>query len=230
MPITINTDYKNRKRTSRYKKFKRIQRSRNKKFKKKLALRPHRFVERVEDKIKLDSNTLQANGTLLVNYKRTFQMSDIPQWASYQKLFDDYILNKVVVELRYNQQIATYTSTTPIVNEIKPLLLIKTDHNDASTGFSWDDMKQSEKARLVQMDGGKVISHVIKPAVQKEAYKTAVASAYCPAFDVQIRTIDDTVPHYGLKIQVQTAPGPAVYDFGNISLMFKYYFTMKNAE
>ena len=207
-----------------------VHRRRPRRRRKKLALKPHSFVERVEDRIALNSSTLQANGSLLVNYKKTFQMTDIAQWANYKELFDDYILNKVVLEIRYNQQIATYTSTTPIVNEIKPLLLIKTDHNDASTGVSWDDLKASEKARLVQMDGGKVVSHVIKPAVQKEAYKTAVASAYCPSFNVQIRTIDDTVPHYGLKIQVQTQPGPAVYDLGNLSLMYKYYFTMKNAE
>jgi len=191
---------------------------------KKIALRPHYFVERVEDKIKLNSSTLQADGTLLVNYKKYFQMNDIPQWSNYKALFDDYILTKVVLEMRYNQQIATYTSSTPIVNQIKPLLLIKTDHNDASTGVSWDDLKQSEKARLVQMSGGRVVQHVLKPAVQVEAYKTLATSAYSAKFNTT------TVPHYGLKIQVQTAPGPAVYDFGNISLMYKYYFTMKNAE
>ncbi len=198
--------------------------------KKKLALRAHRFVERVEDRIPLNSSTLQADGTLLVNYKRTFQMSDIPQWASYKALFDDYILSKVVLTMRFNHMIATYTSATPIVNEIKPLLLIKTDHNDASTGVSWDDLKESEKARLVQMVGGKPVTHVLKPAVQVEAYKTAIASAYCAKFNTSIRTVDDSVPHYGLKIQVKTAPGPAVYDFGSINLEYKYYFTMKNAE
>lgn len=200
------------------------------KSRKKLALRAHRFVERVEDRIPLNSSTLQADGTLLVNYKKTFQMLDIPQWASYKELFDDYILTKVVLTMRFDYRIATYTSATPITNEVKPLLLIKTDHNDASTGVSWDDLKESEKARLVQMTGGRPISHVLKPAVQVEAYKTAIASAYCAKFNTSIRTIDDSVPHYGLKIQVKTAPGPAVYDFGAINLEYKYYFTMKNAE
>ena len=198
--------------------------------KRKLALKPHNFVERVEDRIPLNSSTLQADGTLLVNYKKTFQMIDIPQWSNYKALFDDYILNKVVLTMRFDYRISTYTSATPITNEIKPLLLIKTDHNDASTGVSWDDLKESEKARLVQMVGGKTLSHVLKPAVQVEAYKTAIASAYCAKFNTCIRTIDDTVPHYGLKIQVKTAPGPAVYDFGAINLEYKYYFTMKNAE
>ena len=197
---------------------------------KKLALRPHRFVERVEERLPLNSSTLQADGSLLVNYKKTFQMSDIPQWSSYKALFDDYILTKVVLTMRYNHMIATYTSGTPIVNEIKPLLLIKTDHNDASTGVSWDDLKESEKARLVQMVGGKPVTHVLKPAVQVEAYKTLTTSAYCAKFNTTIRTVDDSVPHYGLKIQVKTQPGPAVYDFGNINMEYKYYFTMKNAE
>jgi len=197
---------------------------------KKLALKSHSFVERVEDKIPLNSSTLQADGTLLVNYKKSFAMTDIPQWSSYKKLFDDYILSKVVLTMRYNHMIATYSSSTPIVNDIKPLLLIKTDHNDSSTGVSWDDLKQSEKARMCQMVGGRPIDHVLKPAVQVEAYKTLTTSAYCAKFNTSIRTVDDSVPHYGLKIQVKTQPGPAVYDFGSINLEYKYYFTMKNAE
>ena len=91
-------------------------------------------------------------------------------------------------------------------------------------------MKISERSRLVQLGGGKKIAHVIVPAIQVEAYKTLTTSAYCPKFKQQIRTIDDTVPHYGVKIQVKTQPGPNIYDFGAINIMYKYYFTMKNAE
>lgn len=200
---------------------------------KKLALQPHDFVERVEDLIKLNSNTLQANGTLLVNYARSFKMNDIGQWANYKALFDDYILTKVVMELRYDYLVemsAVASTTAQVLNPIRPLVLIKTDHNDASTGETWDTLKYSERSRLVQLGNGKKESHVIKPAAQVEAYKTVTASAYCPKWNTTIRTIDDTVPHYGVKIQVKTQPGPNVYDFGAIHIMYKYYFRMKNAE
>lgn len=201
---------------------------------KKLALQPHNFVERVEDKIKINSNTIQADGTLLQNYAKSFAMTDIGQWASYKALFDDYVLTKVVMELRYDylvESTAIASTTAQALNEIKPMLLIKTDHNDASTGETWDTMKYSEKSRQVQLGGNnRLISHVIKPAVQVEAYKTSIASAYCPKWNQQIRTIDDTVPHYGVKIQVKTQPGPNIYDFGAINVMYKYYFTLKNPE
>lgn len=203
-------------------------------FRKKLALKPHYFVERVEDTIKINSNTIAANGTLVTNYAKSFKMTDIGQWASYKALFDDYVLTKVVMELRYDylvESTAIASTTAQALNEIKPMLLIKTDHNDASTGETWDTMKYSEKSRQVQLGGNnRLISHVIKPAVQVEAYKTSIASAYCPKWNQQIRTIDDTVPHYGVKIQVKTQPGPNIYDFGAINVMYKYYFTLKNPE
>lgn len=204
-------------------------------FKKKLALQSHNFVEKVEDLIKLNSNTLQANGTLLVNYAKSFKMTDIGQWANYKALFDDYILHKVVMEIRYDYLVemsAVASTTAQVLNPIRPLLLIKTDHNDASTGETWDTMKYSERSRLVQLGNGKMESHVIKPAAQIEAYKTNVPGtpAYCPKWNTTIRTLDDTVPHYGVKIQVKTQPGPNVYDFGAIHIMYKYYFKMKNSE
>ena len=201
------------------------------KFRKKLALKAHNFVERVEDEITLNSTTLNSSGNLATNYAKHFQLSDIPQVASYKDLFDDYVLNKIVAEIRYDYSM-TYTTDSSNPNPIYPMLIIKTDHNDSSTGSgsTWADMKESERSRLVQLRPGKKISHVLKPAIQAEAYKTALASGYAPKWGQQLRTIDDTVPHYGLKIQVKTFPGVGTVGLGKINIMYKYYFTMKNAE
>ena len=201
--------------------------------KKKLALKAHNFVERVEDTITLNSSTLNASGNLTTNYSKHFQFSDITQAASYKDLFDDYVLNKVVAEIRYDYVIPFLTAAAGVTNTpnpVYPMLLIKTDHNDAATGETWATMKESERSRLVQLKPGSKISHVLKPAIQIEAYKTALASGYAPKWGQQLRTIDDTVPHYGLKIQVQTVGTSAAIDLGKINIMYKYYFTMKNAE
>ena len=199
--------------------------------KKKLGLKPHSFVERVEDSITLNYSTLDSNGNLSTGYGKQFKMDDISQIASYKDLFDDYVLNKVVAEIRYDTTLAQMnvsTSNYPI-NEVKPLLCIKTDHNDHA-GTSWNDLKESEKSRMVQISNGKKVSHVLKPAIQVEAYKTALSTAYQSAWGKTLRMIDSAVPHYGIKIQVKTHPYNANMDLGKLNIVYKYYFTCKNAE
>lgn len=197
--------------------------------KKKLALKAHNFVERVEDEIALNANTLDSAGNLTTMYAKQFRMNDIAQIASYKDLFDDYVLNKVVAEIRYDTFVSdnTYTNQS---NPVYPQLLIKTDHNDVSTQ-TWDQLKESEKSRLVQLrPAGRPISHVIKPAVQIEMYRTALTSGYGSKWGQIVRTDDTELPHYGLKIQVKTQPADSGINLGKICIMYKYYFTMKNAE
>lgn len=200
------------------------------KYKKKLALKSHSFVERVEDEILLNASTLDTNGHLTTMYGKTFMLNDIPQVASYKDLFDDYVINKVVAEIRYDTFVSdnTYTNQS---NPVYPQLLIKTDHNDVANQ-TWNELKESEKSRLVQLRpaGTRPISHVIKPALQIELYRTPLTSGYGSKWGQVVRTDDSNVPHYGIKIQVKTQPGDSDINLGRICIMYKYYFTMKNSE
>lgn len=210
-------------------KMKRGRKPKRKRYKKKLALQSHNFVERVEDEIALNASTLDSQGHLSTMYAKQFRLNDIPQVASYKELFDDYVLNKVVAEIRYDTFVSdnTYTNQS---NPVYPQLLIKTDHNDVSTQ-TWNQLKESEKSRLIQLrPAGRPISHVIKPSVQIEMYRTALTSGYGSKWGQIVRTDDSELPHYGLKIQVKTQPGDSDINLGKISIMYKYYFTMKNSE
>lgn len=196
---------------------------------KKLALQPHNFVEKIEQTISLNSSTLDSSGTLSTGYGRYFTLDDIPQVASYKNLFDSFQINKVVAEIRYDYILSFSSSGTSFINPTYPILLLKTDHNDVAPN-SYNMMLESEKTRQVQMRPGQVISHVLKPAVQVEAYKTAMASAYNPKWNCELRSTDSSTPHYGLKIQVKTAPANSDIDLGKLNITYKIYFTMKNAD
>lgn len=199
--------------------------------KKKLALQPHNFVEKFEQEIALNSSTLNSSGNLTNGYGRFFKLDDIPQVASYKELFDSFKINKIVAEIRYDyfySVIDTANNNRP-VNPIYPILLIKNDHNDVDEN-TYAQLLESEKSRQVQLKPGTMISHVLKPAVQVEAYKTALSSAYQPKWNCELRTLDSATPHYGLKIQVKTGNGNVQVDLGKINITYKMYFTMKNAE
>lgn len=198
--------------------------------KKKLALQAHNFVERFEQTISLNSTTVNASGELSTGYGRYFSLDDIPQVASYKDLFDSFIIRKVVAEIRYD---VLYTNSAIAgqqpLNPIYPILLIKNDHNDVAH-TSYQDLLESEKTRQVQMKPGVMVAHVLKPAAQVEAYKTALASAYQPKWNCELRSVDSATPHYGLKIQVKTQPGNANINMGDLRITYKMYFTMKNAD
>ncbi len=197
---------------------------------KKLALKSHPFMEKFEAEIPLNSSTLGSDGTLITGYGRSFKLDDINQVASYKELFDSFTINKVVAEIRYDITTSTMIANN-VGNPVYPLLMIKNDHNDVASN-TWQAMLESERSRTVQIrpSMNKPVSHVLKPAVQIEAYKTTLASAYQPKWNCELRSVDSATPHYGLKIQVKTAPGNANVDLGKIHITYKMYFTMKNAE
>jgi len=198
--------------------------------KKPLALKPHNFVEKFEQTIALNSTTVDGNGTLSTGYGRYFTLDDIAQVASYKDLFDSFVIRKVVAEIRYD---VIYTNTTLAgqepLNPIYPILLLKNDHNDVAPN-SYASMLESAKTRQVQLKPGVTIKHVLKPAAQVEAYKTALASAFRPKWNCELRSADSATPHYGLKVQCKTQPGNANINMGQIHITYRMYFSMKNND
>ena len=195
-----------------------------------LALKPHNFVEKFEQTIALNNTTVDANGTLSTGYGRYFTLDDIAQVASYKELFDSFVIRKVVAEIRYD---VLWTASSigghEPINPIYPILLLKNDHNDVAPN-SYASMLESAKTRQVQLKPGVTIKHVLKPAAQVEAYKTALASAYRPKWNCELRSVDSATPHYGLKVQVKTQPGNASINMGQIHITYRMYFSMKNND
>lgn len=196
-----------------------------------IALKAHTFMEKFEREIAVNSTTLLSDGTLSSGYAKSFSLDDIAQQQSYKELFDSFIIHKVVAEIRYDMFPQLYQSTSGYqpMNTVYPLLLIKNDHNDV-TGEMYSAMLESQKSRQIQLRPGKTIKHVLKPAVQVEAYKTALSSAYQPKWNCELRSLDSSTPHYGLKIQLKTQPSQSNLDLGKVHITYKMYFTMKNAD
>ena len=199
-----------------------------------LALKQHNFVERkVRQLLTLNNTTLDSNGNLSSTNTWSFQMSDIPQIASYQSLFEYYRLNKVVVDIAYKNSgnvSAQSASLGAPINEINPTLYFKVDHNDV-VGDNMNTLLESMKTHKKQLTNARPhFSLQLKPAIQTEAYKSAIASTYIPKWGQWLSFADPTVPHYGLKLQVQTPTPSSSIDFGSLEVTMKYYFSTKNNE
>lgn len=188
-----------------------------------LALRQHQFVERG-----------YADGTMIINteansvmFAKTFSLDDIMQSSSYTDLFEFYRIDKVVVTFRYKQVNNATEASGRAQNEVNPLLYFKVDH-DEITAQTVPQMKESSKTREHQFSNDKPnFSITLKPAIQAEAYKTALTSAYTPKWGQWLRTVDDTVPHYGLKAHC-IAYKDAAWNPGSLAVEYKYYISFKN--
>lgn len=188
-----------------------------------LALKTHSFVER-----RISEQNLPINGS---GFFTTFQLDDCYNKVSYSKLFEYYKLDKIIVEFAYkadgnpSQTLTGTNLTTP--NEQNPMIYFKVDHNDI-TNDTLDVMKASARTRKFQFTNNNPNFTIqIKPAVQDEVYKSAVASTYVPKWGQWLTMNDLTVPHYGLKCY---AVGPSAQNYGVILITMKYYFSCKNND
>ena len=197
-----------------------------------LALKPHSFVERCTAQ-----ELIVANESAAVGLFRNFSLSQCLQVAHYQALFEYYKINKVVVEFRYKgAETPAYTTingtgtqNNEIINEINPVLYFKVDHNDV-TADSLAKLKESGRTREKQLSNNSPnFTITLKPAVQAEAYKTAITTAYRPKWGQWLSTNDDTVPHYGLKCYAVAGAGNSP-NMGKIEVQTKIYFTCKCNE
>jgi len=209
--------------------FKALARRRPMRVRKPLALQAHSFCERV-----IEEYNLPVNGAGLF---QSFSLDSIYNSTSYQKLFEYYKINKVIVTLRYKadgqvrqDSVVTSSPGTQSVNEVNPVVYFKVDHNDV-TADSIDTMKASMRTKEIQFRNNRPkIDIVLKPAILEEAYKSSIASTYVPKWGQWLTTADPTVPHYGIKMYA-TGPGAAsTSSYGSILVTKTIYFTMKNNE
>lgn len=201
---------------------------RRRRYKVPLALKQHNFCERNVATVSLGIGTDASPGNGL---QRSFSLDQIRNASQYTALFEYYRIDKVVVKFRYKSAgVQAYSNTTDVIlhNEQNPVLYFKVDHNDVdqdSLSVLKDSMKT--KAHVFTNDKSEFVI-TLKPAIQSEAYKSALTTTYIPKWGQWLSTEDPTVPHYGLKA---IAVGPNnTQSNGALDIEFITYFSMKNNE
>lgn len=202
-----------------------------------LALREHSFVERTAPALVTVAQEATASG-----FYRSYDLDSILQAANYKNIFEFYRIDKVVCTVRYKgastPAFATVPATTSgsqasyaleLNNEICPVVYYKVDHNDASAD-SLNTLKESMRTKEIQLTNDKPSCQIVlRPAIQAEAYKTAIGSAYTPKWGQWLSTDDSNVPHYGLKLFV-VAGFANQSTMGTVEITHKVYFTCKNND
>lgn len=191
-----------------------------------LWLRPHSFVERSASPELLQ---LVAGDTGI--FGRTFQLDQIGQILSYNKLFELYRIMGVVVTFRWKAAGNTVQSSDRnFGNELNPILWYKKETNDVTDTIA--GMKLSMQTREHQFSNDKPnFSILIKPNTLTEVYKSSIASTYVPKRGQWLNMADTTVPHYGVKFFIESpAVNGTTVSQGYMKVEYKYYFECKGND
>lgn len=153
----------------------------------------------------------------------TFQLSDVINVSDFVNLFDQFKIHMVILTLRWSPNQATYTSnnTQAGTGVYNPLLYYVRDYDDDNAIATQQDMLEIQKHRSCRLMPGRPVVIKVRPAVQAQAYQTAISTAYGPKWSMKLNMDDNTTPHYGLKMGV-TKLGQ---DMGAVSIDIKYCFS-----
>lgn len=164
----------------------------------------------------------------------TFSLNDVVNAAEFGNLFDQYKINKVIVtyQLLNNPSAANALNTlgnNPSGTNWYPTCWSIADYDDSNT-TNVEEMKQRIGVRRFVMKPDRIYKFVVRPKVQVQVYRTALATGYAPKSVYCDMSLQD-IPHYGLKTVIDTngLDPNDTYPF-IIRQTRQYFFTCKNVR
>lgn len=160
-----------------------------------------------------------------------FKLSDLLNVDEYKALYDQYKITGVAVRLipKALQFQGTQTSTTGAIGYGQVVTAI--DYDDQTVPGSKDQLLQYGSAKVT--DGNKIHSRYFAPKILNQVYSSALVTAYAPKKAQYLDTVNDAVPHFGLKVWIDAPVIPATMGLlTSISydVYVTYYFKCKNTR
>lgn len=163
-----------------------------------------------------------VSGGITVNLGMEFQFAYLSNYTEFTSLFDQFRINKIVMELRcrYNPE-----SATSITEGVYPEIFYCRDHDDA-TNISTSVMRQYSNCKRKILKPGSITRISIKPSVLAPIYR-ALANNYAPKWKQWIDCSLADTPHFGLKVNIANNSPTATYI---IECDYVYYFSVRTVR
>lgn len=176
----------------------------------------HRFTRSFVGSVITGNDVSYATNAAL-----TMTLSGLPNYAEFTALYDQYRITGV--KIRWILRRDPTQATTAANKDVYPKLAIARDHTDSNTPASAAELLEYSNSKYRQLTPDKdTYSIFVKPSVQMVSYKTAVTSGYTPKWGQWLSTADSTVPHYGLKWNIEP-----VYAGVTVEVFYKVYLQCK---
>lgn len=152
-----------------------------------------------------DLTTLTLDGS--VKYLGLqFQLNQLPNNTEFD-LYDQYRIRYVKVMFTSNTQPVNNNSTS---NQVAPQLITAVDYDDATTPTSLDNLYNYNNCKIHGALTPMIpyFARSVKPMVAQAVF-AGVTSGYSPRSDVWLDTAKKDIPHYGIKVALNTPPNAA---------------------
>lgn len=167
-----------------------------------------------------------------------FALSDTIGYSEFDVLYDRYMLTAVVVKFRIvnNPDSAQYLNTnnagyaTPNTTNWYPRLFYCKDYDD-STAETLAQLRERAKVKMVILKPNRYHKVVIRPAALVQTYYTALGAGYAPKWKQWIYMAQNSLPHYGLKYNVDcSANDPTDTQPFKLEIEKQYFFKCKDVR
>lgn len=205
----------------------------------------HRFTKLAQGDVAVTDTGFSIGASVSNRYSIQFNMQsatfyinntgasityNIPGFTELSALFDQVMIEKVVVKFTFNEDPGLLTQQgATVIGQPASILYHAVDFNDASVPAAVTDIMQysSVKSSLMGATKGPII-RAVNPMFAQIVFASAIGNSYRASRGFLQKDVD--VPHYGIK-GFMTTPNPASGGatlIGKLSLEFKYYYACKN--
>lgn len=169
----------------------------------------------------------------------TFSLSDTINYTEFDVLYDRYMITAVVIKFRIvnNPDATSYLNTTWTggtggSNQTNwfPRLFYCKDYDDASPE-TLAQLRERAKTKMVVLKPNRYHKVVVKPACLIQAYYTALGAGYAPKWKQWIDMAQNSLPHYGLKYNIDcSGENPVDTSPFKVEIEKTYYFKCKDVR
>lgn len=182
------------------------------------------------------SSTSALTGADTIEFALSFSLSALPNVSEFVNLFDAYMIDKVVVQIKMinnpDQPWAPQTTSNSSSN-IYPTIWYTPDYDD-SNNVTLAQIKEFERVRHKVLYPNRMINIVVRPKPVSQVYRTAITTGYqVNKKSMWLDLAQTDIPHYGLKTVIDfegtTAQGLDINRY-YFKVNTKFYFKCKSAR
>lgn len=150
----------------------------------------------------------------------SFSLSQLPSFTEFTNLYDQYKITGAKMSFVPGATEALYSPLSGVAsqhgyNRFHSVI----DYDDSTPPISEDQMLQYQSVKTT--NGLRTHTRYLKPKVLREVYRSALTTGYNPTASQWIDTVQNDVPHYGLKVWCD-----APFSSTNASITYTVYLTL----
>jgi len=169
----------------------------------------------------------QATDATLAFGSMAFSLQDLDQVTSFTALFDQYRIDRVVVQVKTRNPSVNFNSNS-VANATPPSTFWVIDRDDSTQPTTLAQLRQYDNCQEAAVSDNVELD--LQPSVTPAIYASGAFSGYAVArTGVWLDVANVAIPHYGVKFGITEISATATYTY-YWDLVFYYYLSFRNVR